>query len=167
MTDEATTDAPTTESDEALADAGALGDIDPNQLAALVAGATDEQLAEGMSDATNRENVLNEIFTRMAEHVNTDAAKAVDAVVHFRITDKPGGGEDVREVVIKGGTLTVNNEGTQDPRVAFVIGPVDFLRLVSGNAAGPMLFMAGKLKIEGDMMFAAQLTSLFTIPSAA
>ena len=41
---------------------------------------------------------------------------------------------------------------------------VDFLKLVTGNAIGPMLFMSGKLKIEGDLMFAAQIQSMFTIP---
>jgi hypothetical protein len=43
-------------------------------------------------------------------------------------------------------------------------GPT-FLRLVTGNAAGPMLFISGKLKIEGDIPFAAQAQSLFEIPS--
>ena len=58
------------------------------------------------------------------------------------------------------------HEGFQqdDARVTFTIGGADFLRLVTGNAAGPMLFMSGKLKIEGDMMFAASAASLFTIP---
>ena len=58
------------------------------------------------------------------------------------------------------------HEGFQPttPRVTFTIGGADFLRLVTGNAAGPMLFMSGKLKIEGDMMFAASAASLFTIP---
>ena len=42
----------------------------------------------------------------------------------------------------------------------------DFLRLVyEGNAQGPMLFMNGRLTIEGDMMFAASAASLFTIPT--
>ena len=43
-------------------------------------------------------------------------------------------------------------------------GGADFLKLVTVNAAGPMLFMSGKLKIEGDLMFAASAASLFTIP---
>ena len=29
------------------------------------------------------------------------------------------------------------------------------------------MFMAGKLKIEGDLMFATRMTSFFRIPSAA
>jgi putative sterol carrier protein len=41
---------------------------------------------------------------------------------------------------------------------------VDFMRLVTGNASGPMLFMRRRLKIEGDLMFAVQIQSMFAIP---
>jgi putative sterol carrier protein len=51
--------------------------------------------------------------------------------------------------------------------VTFTLDGVDFLKLVTNNVQGPELFMTGKLKLEGDMMFAAQLPALFTIPSAA
>jgi putative sterol carrier protein len=57
-------------------------------------------------------------------------------------------------------------DGGHEPRVTFKLKPVDFLKLVSGNAAGPMMFMTGKLKIEGDLMFAAGVQSLFRIPGA-
>ena len=41
-----------------------------------------------------------------------------------------------------------------------------FLKLVSGNASGPTMFMTGKLKLEGDVMLASRLTSMFRIPKA-
>jgi putative sterol carrier protein len=44
--------------------------------------------------------------------------------------------------------------------------PADFLKLVSGNASGPTMFMTGKLKLEGDVMLASRLTSMFRIPKA-
>lgn len=44
--------------------------------------------------------------------------------------------------------------------------PLAFLKLVTGNAEGPMLFLRGKLKIDGDLMTAARLTDLFAIPRA-
>ena len=47
------------------------------------------------------------------------------------------------------------------------VKPVEFLRLVTGTASGPELFMTGRLTIEGDMMFAAQVAGMFTIPQAA
>ena len=143
-----------------------LSNIDADQLAALAAGATDEQLAEGMSDPAARQSILDEVFRRMAEHVEADKAKGIDAVLHFTITDKPGGGEDTYEVTIKDGTVTATNEPAAEPRVKFIVGPAAFLRLVSGAQPGPVLFMAGKLKIEGDLMFASQVATMFRIPQA-
>jgi len=67
-----------------------LSNVDAGQLAALAAGATDEQLAEGMSDPAARKSVLDEIFRRMSEHVEPEKAKGSDAILHFKITDKRG-----------------------------------------------------------------------------
>jgi putative sterol carrier protein len=143
-----------------------LGQLDPNELAKNMAGASDEQLAQLM-ESPMREQILSEIFGRMQEHFRADAAGDTDAVIHWRIGGGPDGSTDEYETVIKGGTCDAHkgfeNAGA---RVTFTIGGADFLRLVTGNAAGPMLFMSGKLKIEGDMMFAARAASLFTIPSS-
>jgi putative sterol carrier protein len=144
-----------------------LANLDAGQLAALAAGATDAQLTEGMSDPAAREAVLDEIFRRMAEHVDAAKAKGIDAVLHWKITDRPDGGMDHYEVVLKDGTCTVSDEPRGEPRVTFTVGPAAFLRLVSGAQPGPVLFMAGKLKIEGDLMFASQVATMFRIPQAA
>lgn len=143
-----------------------IGDFDASQLAQMVATASDEQLAEGMNDPESRKSTLDEIFRRMAEHVEPSKARGNDAVIHFKILDAPDGGYDHYEVVLADGACTVSDEPAKEPRVTFKIGPVDFLRLVSGNAAGPMLFMSGKLKIEGDLMYASTMTSLFRIPKS-
>jgi putative sterol carrier protein len=138
--------------------------IDPAEAARAVASATDEQLAEGMN-SENRGLILDQVFERMEQHMKADATQAVDAVVLWKITGRPDGGEDVYEVIIKGGSATINKESTQSPRVTFTLDGVDFLKLVTGNVQGPELFMTGKLKLEGDMMFAATMPALFTIPS--
>jgi putative sterol carrier protein len=144
-----------------------MEDFDATQLAKLVAGATDEQLAEGMADPVNRKSVLDEIFRRMAEHVEPGKIQGVDAAVHFHILDRPDGGVDTYEVLLRNGECTTTDEPTADPRVTFKMKPADFLRLVSGNQAGPVMFMSGKLKIEGDLMFASQVATFFRIPQAA
>jgi putative sterol carrier protein len=48
--------------------------------------------------------------------------------------------------------------------VTLVVDPVNFLKLVTGNANGPELFLRRKLRIKGDLIFAAQVPGLFTIP---
>ena len=143
-----------------------LNEIDATQLATLVRSATDEQLAEQMADPENRKATLDEIFTRMAEHVDADRAKGVSAVIHWKVLDGPDG-PDHFEVVLSDGTCTVSETPGEQPRVTFQIGPVEFLKLVSGVQAGPVLFMSGKLKIEGDLMFASQVAGYFQIPQAA
>ena len=162
---ESTADAAT--NDAAVPAAADLTSIDADQLAALAAGATDEQLAEGMSDPAARKSVLDEIFRRMSEHVEPEKAKGADAILHFKITDRPDGGEDVYEVTLKDGVCTATDEPKGTPRVTFTAGPAAFLRLVSGAQPGPVLFMAGKLRIEGDLMFASQVATMFRVPQAA
>lgn len=160
------TDAETTDAETTATETPSMKDFDAGQLAQLVAGADDAQLAEGMADAEGRKTILDEIFRRMSEHVNADAATAIEAVIHFKILDRPGGGHDHYEVVVENGAVQTTDSPGREPRVSFSLGAVDFLRLASGNVAGPALFMSGKLKIEGDLMFAAQVTGLFQVPSA-
>ena len=141
--------------------------VDAEELAKNMSQATDEQLAELMAGPM-RAQILDEIFRRMEEHFRADAAGDTEAVIHWRIGGKDGDAYDEFESVISGGTCKVHRGfESQGARVTFTIGGADFLRLVSGNAAGPMLFMSGKLKIEGDMMFAASAASLFVIPKSA
>ena len=137
--------------------------VDPEQVAGTISSATDEQLREALS-GPQREAIIGEVFRRMEQHFKPSSAAGVDAVVHWKITGRPDGAIDHYEVVLKDGTCTVREEPQNEPRVTLALDGVDFMRLVTGNAAGPMLFMSGKLKIEGDLMFSTQIQSMFTIP---
>ena len=143
-----------------------LAGADAAQLAQLVAGASDEQLAE-MMGGEGRKPVLDEIFRRMSEHVDETRAKEVDAVIDWKITEGPDGATDHYQVAFKHGKTTVTEDGTETARVTFVVPGVNFIKLVSGAVQGPSMFMSGGLKIEGDLMFAAQVEGLFQIPKAA
>src|SRR5512133_2458783 len=132
----------------------------------MVAGASDEQLGEAMS-GPQREEALREIFSRITEHLNAERAGAHDAVIHFKILERDAGGYDHFEVIVRGGKATIAEPPAEEPRVTLSVGPVDFLRLITNQVSGPTLFMTGKLKIEGDLMFASQIASLFHIPTAS
>jgi putative sterol carrier protein len=156
-----------TEIPTATPDLSALAGADAAELAGMVAGISDEQLAEGFKDPDARATVLGEIFRRMTEHVEPDRIAGIDAIVHFRITEAPGGGVDVYEVAIKDGSCEVREEPTtEEPKVSFEIAPVPFLRLVTGAESGPAMFMTGKIKLKGDLMFASRMTSFFRIPGS-
>jgi putative sterol carrier protein len=142
--------------------------VDPADFAKLIAGASDEAIAE-IVNGEQRKRVLDEIFSRMAEHVEPEKARGTDAVVHFKILDRPeelGGGYDHYEVVFGDGRCTASDQPEREPNVTLKVGPVDFLKLAASKASGPTLFMTGKLKLEGDVMLASRLTGFFRIPTA-
>jgi putative sterol carrier protein len=145
-----------------------LEQIAPEDFARLMAEASNDQLTEVMNGPA-RKPVLDEIFKRMTEHVKPDKARGTDAVVHFKILDRPeelGGGYDHYEVVFDDGTCVASDVIERDPNVTIRVAPLHFLKLAANQASGPTLFLTGKLRLEGDVMLASRLTGFFRIPSA-
>jgi putative sterol carrier protein len=140
--------------------------VDETQLVQIVAGATDQQLEQLMASDV-RNSILDDVFRRMAEHVDPERARDVVAVLHWKIYDRPDGGYDHYEVVLEGGACTVSHTPSREPTITLKLKPADFLKLVSGSASGPTMFMTGKLKLEGDVLLASRLTSMFHIPTAS
>jgi putative sterol carrier protein len=135
--------------------------VDPAEFAQTVGQTPEAELREAMRGPMRGE-ILAEVFRRMEQHFRPGSGP--DAVIHWTITGEDAANEDRWEVVVGGGKCTAGTELRSDPRVSLKLDGVDFLRLVTGNAIGPMLFMSGKLKIEGDLMFAAQIQSMFVLP---
>lgn len=142
-----------------------LSRMDARTFARIISRASTDQVQGALGRPELRTRILNEIFRRMGDHLRTDRAARTRAVVHWRLAGGTGdGGYDRYETVIEDGACTVHDRSTRDARVTITLHPVDFLRLITNNASGPVLFMTGKLKVNGDLGFAAGLTSLFDLP---
>ncbi|MGH3648196.1 MAG: SCP2 sterol-binding domain-containing protein [Micromonosporaceae bacterium] len=141
-----------------------LSTVSPADFANLVKSASSDQLREVMADAAVRAKVLDEVFGRMGSRYQ--GGKSTNAVIHWKILDKPGGGYDLYENVLADGVCTVNKQQNRKPRVTISISGPEFLKLASGNGSPTMMFFSGKLKLAGDIGFAAALSSLFDIPKA-
>jgi putative sterol carrier protein len=139
--------------------------MNPEEIARLIAQASDEQLAEGMR--ANRELILEQIFGSMPERIDPVKTADISAVVEWRIRDRDDGGVDRWQVHIERGSCRVEREGAAEPEVAYEIGPVDFLKLVTGNESGPKLFLFGRLRIHGNLVLAARMPSLFKVPEGS
>ena len=137
--------------------------VDAVAFAGQVAQVSDDDLKTLMS-GDMRGQVLDEIFRRMVAHFRPDRAQGIEAVIHWKILDRPGGGYDQFEFVISGGAASLSESPSREATLEFRIAPVPFLRLVTGNAAGPLLFMTGKLRIKGDLALAARAPGFFEIP---
>jgi len=131
--------------------------------ARTVARSSDERLRSYVS-GWRRRLVLGGIFRQMPRRLNRKQAKQVEAVVDWKINGAAGGDADHYQLQIDHGKCRVTRKPTESPRATIQLDGVDFLRLAAGVAEGPQLFMTGKLRIEGDVMFTAQLASLFRIP---
>jgi putative sterol carrier protein len=138
--------------------------IDPAQYAALVRDTPDDQLAAGMR--ANRDLILGQIFAQMADHLDPDKARDAEAVIEWRIGGRDDGSHDRYQVVISHGTCVIEREGDRDASAVFTIGPVEFIRLVTGNVNGPELFMTGRITVEGDLMLAAMVQGWFRVPGS-
>ncbi len=91
---------------------------------------------------------------------------AADAVINWEIPSS-GGEADRYTVRVENGTCIVEEGHHPSPRVSLEMDAVTFLRLVTGNLNPVTAFMAGQITIQGDLMFAASVTTLFHIPSGA
>ncbi|WP_285500065.1 SCP2 sterol-binding domain-containing protein [Actinokineospora sp. NBRC 105648] len=126
--------------------------------------ASREQLEELTSHSELRHVVFAELFRRMSEHLDTARTGELRAVVHWRFTGGADDGYDRFETVIDRGRCVTRDMPTDDPRVTVTIGPVDFLRAVTGAVSLTMLFLSGKVKVKGDIAFAAGLIGYFDLP---
>jgi hypothetical protein len=96
-----------------IADAD-LAQFEPEQFAQLIAFSTDDQIS-AVIHGPLRPKVLDQIFTRMADHVEPSQIENLDAVVHFKILDRPaehGGGYDHYEVIFAEGSTVLTRRWT-------------------------------------------------------
>lgn len=142
-----------------------LSKVDPAQFATLVSRASKTQLDRVVAEKTLRTRVLGEIFGRMSSHLKKDRSRGLRAVIHWRLSGGDGdGGYDRYETVIDDGECIVNREMTERARVTITIAPADFFKLITHQATPAVLFVTGKIKIKGDLAFAAGLIGFFDLP---
>jgi hypothetical protein len=147
------------------------GDMDPPVFARLIKHASAEQLDALLEEPQRRAVLLDTIFARMAGQFRPENAPERDSAIHWRITGGPNG-EDVYETWIaaaRGASApqcSTSKELSHDPRVTLTMSGDQFLALVSGNSSPTMMFLTGKVTVDGDIMFAATLSDVFELPQA-
>lgn len=139
-----------------------LSKVDPARFASLVASASRAQLESVVADRMLRERVLDEIFARMGAHIRPERTRDLHAVVHWRLSAE--GGYDGYQTAISHGACTVSRELRERPRVTITIAPADFFRLITHQATPAVLFVTGRIKVKGDLAFAAGLIGFFDLP---
>ncbi len=132
--------------------------LDPAQLAPLVKEASDEQLADALKQM-GTDTVLKEIFSGMEERFLAQRASGVNSTIQYDINADEG--TKTWWVKFADGQCTTGEGPAQDPRLTLALSLPDFVKLIFGVADGTQLFMSGKLKLQGDVMFALQMQNFF------
>jgi len=119
---------------------------------------SDSEIAERI-DAAGAEEVLAGIFAGLPGRFQPDKASGVEGEVQWVVTDD--GTEYPYVVAVKDGACTTEAGRTESPRVTVTTDAVSFVKMMAGKAAGPQLYMTGKLKLQGDMMLAQRMATFF------
>nr|WP_232328001.1 SCP2 sterol-binding domain-containing protein [Kibdelosporangium sp. MJ126-NF4] len=129
----------------------------------IIEQASVAQLDALMAHTDLRSVVLAELFARMGRHVRPGAP---DMVLHWRFTGGcEAGGYDRYQTVIDNGQCTSGIVQDRDPRATVTIVPSDFLKIATGNASAPLLFLRGRVKVKGDIPCVASFPNHFDLVS--
>lgn len=124
-----------------------------------VKGKSDDEIVEFLQNMGGVEQTLDMTFEGMKTALKPEAAQ--DCVIGYTLTQ--GGDSYNYAVVIKDKQCTYEKREPSDARVTLGMSVPDYLRLISGDLDGMQAFMQGKLKLQGDMMFAQQIQTMFGV----
>ncbi len=107
------------------------------------------------------ESVKSLFEKHMPERLQTkpDVVAKIGAVYQFNISG-PGGGQWSVDCTKPGGAVVAGTSETAKCTVN--CSDADFLNIVNGKLNPQMAFMAGKLKVQGDMGLAMKLQQILT-----
>lgn len=108
-----------------------------------------------MSDV---ESAVQNIFDKMPERINPDAADGLEAVIQYDLSGEGGGTHHSK---FSGGECTVCAGPHESPSMTVSMAASDFVDMIEGRLDGMSAFMSGRLRISGDMGLAMKLQSLF------
>jgi 3-hydroxyacyl-CoA dehydrogenase/3a,7a,12a-trihydroxy-5b-cholest-24-enoyl-CoA hydratase len=119
-------------------------------------GATAQSSGNGSAKASVNPEV-DVIFAEMSKRIasKTDIVSKVGAVFQFDVKDV-----GTWTVDLKNGNGSVDTGAADQADCTIAVGKDDFVGLMTGKLDGQQLFMAGKLKVSGNMMLATKLSLL-------
>ena len=126
---------------------------------------SDQEIRDDLA-GPHRKGVLDSVFARFPQQFRPDKAGDRSARIDFRVTGGPGDSSDTYAVVVENGTCRVEEGASENADLSLVLGPAEFLKLVTGTGNPAMMFMMGKIKASGDLGLAAGLANWFEAPKA-
>lgn len=101
-----------------------------------------------------------ETFRAIQTRFKPAGAAGLNKTFQFNITGEQAGSYAAK---IENQTCQLIEGGVEKPDVAFTIKDTDWMDLIAGKLDAMNAFMAGKIKVNGDMMLAMRLPGLFDL----
>ena len=129
----------------------------------LIKSMSDQEIRDDFA-GEHRGVLLDAIFARFPHQFRPDKAGDRSARIDFRVTGGPGDTSDTYGVVVEDGTCTVEKGAGEAPDLSLMLGPAEFLKLITGTGNPAMMFMMGKVKARGDLAWPAASPNWFEAP---
>jgi putative sterol carrier protein len=132
----------------------------PAEIYEAIAEMDGDEFDELMEEPASREKVISALVDHMASLFRPEKAGDLEARIHIKLWDKPGGGYDHFELRIEDGTCELA-EPTDDPDLTLKVRPSDLRKLVTGETGAKRLAFKGRLRAIGDLGLGMKLPDLF------
>lgn len=140
-------------------------DAAPDAVFAAIKELDDDEFAALMAVTESRERVIDALVEHLAERLRPERAEGLDKVIHVKLWDRPGGGYDHRELLIRDGACTASATPAEQPDLTLKVRPEDLRRIVTGQAGPKRLAFQGRLRAIGDIRLGLGLSDLFDLSS--
>jgi putative sterol carrier protein len=104
---------------------------------------------------------VKEIFDEMPGAFLADRAAGMNKTIQIDLNGDGGGQWAIN---IADGSLSVDEGQADAPNLTLRMDAADYVELVHGRANAMALFMAGKVKVEGDVSLAMKFQEIFAMP---
>ncbi len=141
-------------------------EVDPVDVARVVKRSKDAHLRDVMAGGF-RPVILEQVFGRFPEFLDTEKAAGVQLTIGFKITGRPDDGADHYVVRIDDGSCAVEADPSSGKRDAtLTVSGANFLKVVTGQLNPVTAVMKGTVKVKGNVKAALHLHRIMQIPEA-
>lgn len=101
-----------------------------------------------------------DLMSKMPKAFLPEKAPGLDAVIQFKFSGAEAGDWFA---TIKNDKCTVEQGAYPTPKMTLSADSADYVKIFTGELDGMQAFMAGKLKLAGDLNLAMKLMTMFKI----
>jgi putative sterol carrier protein len=134
------------------------------EITTIVRDASDEQLTRLIEIDYLRSEAVGAILDRFPEFADAGRLGEIEGVVRFDLAHRKKKHAERHTVRFTAGSVAL--EPDVEPEVTISADLLDFVRLVTGQSNAALLYLGGRLGIDGHAMLALAVGSVFTVPGS-